>query len=177
MNHEGAIAELEREVRQLEIDYNRYFAGALELPPELFRKDLAARLRQLRAQPITGTAERFRLSALTDRFNTLSEHFTRKLRELEAGLLPRRPASETAPDPHQGIVLDGGAPSPEAVQALYEAMCGGQSESKPFPAFRDALLRQLDQLRATHACSRIRLRVDLAEGRPRLRARPVEEAP
>ncbi len=175
MNHGAAIAQLERDLRQLELDYNRYFAGSLELPPELFQKDLRARLRSLRGQPVKGVADRFRLNALTDRFNVLSEHFHRRLRELETGGEPRRAADERGYDPHQGIVLDG-VPSPEALRALYDALYGQDAGATPFPTFRDLLLRQLDTLRAKSGCVRVRVRVELADGRPRLKARPVESA-
>ncbi len=172
MNHGAAIEQLERDLRQLELDYNRYFAGSLELPPELFRKDLRVRLRLLRGQPITGVADRFRLNALTDRFNVLAEHFTRRLREVETGREPRRIASERGYDPHQGIVLEG-APPPEALRVLYEALYGGGDGLTPFPTFRDLLLRQLDTIRSRSGCARVRLRVEVAAGRPRLKARPL----
>jgi hypothetical protein len=173
MNHGVAIEQLERELRRLELDYHRYFAGALELPPELFQQDLRSRLAQLRSQPIQGVADRFRLNTLTDRFNTLSEHFRRRLRDLESGREPRRVSTERGYDPHQGIVLDG-VPPPEALRALYEALYGPIAGSTPFPAFRDRLLRRLEAIRARSGCPHVRLRVEMADGRPRLKARPVE---
>ncbi len=173
MNHGAVIEQLERDMRRLELDYHRYFAGALELPPELFQKDLSARLRSLRGQPVKGVADRFRLNALTDRFNVLAEHFNRRLRELETGREPRRAAGERGYDPHQGIVLDG-TPPPEALRALYDALYDSDPGATPFPTFRDLLLRQIDTLRARSGRAAVRVRVEVAQGRPRLKARVVE---
>lgn len=175
MNQTAAIEQLERDLRQLHVDFNRYFAGGLDLPPELFRDEIARRLRRLRSEGVRGAADRFRLNALTDRFNALNELFNRRLREEQETPSRTRTEEEPLPDPRVGVVVDG-CPEGSALRVLYEALYSGRVEPRSgFPGFRDHLLEQVQTLRARTGCRQIRLRVEAGDEKPRLKAQPLQE--
>lgn len=175
MNQTAAIEQLERDLRQLHVDFNRYFAGGLELPPELFRDEIAQRLRRLRAQGVQGAADRFRLNAVTDRFNTLNELFNRRLREEQETPSRTMTEEEPLPDVRLGVLVDG-RPSTAALRALYEALYSGRAEPRSgFPGFRDQLLDQVQSLRVRTGCRHVKLRVAAGEEKPLLKAQPIYE--
>lgn len=175
MNHTAAIEQLERDLRQLQVEFNRYFAGGLELPPELFRDEIAQRIRRLRAQGVSGVAEAFRLNGVSDRFNALNELFNRRLREEQETPTRTLTEEEPLPDVRRGVLIDG-RPHTPAVRALYEALYSGRSEPQSgFPGFRDHLLEQVQTIQASTGCRRVRLRVASSDDRPRLKARPIYE--
>lgn len=175
MNHTAAIEQLERDLRQLHVDFNRYFAGGLDLPPELFRDEIGRRIRRLRAQGVSGVAERFRLNAVTDRFNALNELFNRRLREEQEGPTRTGTEEETHPDVHNGVLVGRRLP-PSAVRALYEAVYSGRPEPKSgFSGFRDHLIGQIQTIRRRTGCRRVKLRVAADEDKPKLKAQPIYE--
>jgi hypothetical protein len=175
MNHRKAIEQLERDLRQLHVEFNRYFAGGLDLPPELFRDEISRRLQRLRAQGVGGAADRFLLNAVTDRFNTLNELFNRRLRE-EQETPTRTAIRETSlPDARRGVVVDN-RPSTKAVRAIYDALYAGRSTPRNgFPGFRDHLLSRVHDIQISTGCHRVRLRVAFDGDRPRLKAQPIRE--
>ncbi|MEZ5332939.1 MAG: hypothetical protein R2991_13025 [Thermoanaerobaculia bacterium] len=175
MNHTAAIEQLERDLRQLHVDFNRYFAGGLDLPPETFRDQIGRRIRRLRAQGVSGVAERFRLNAVTDRFNALSELFNRRLREEQEGPTRATGDGETVPDVRNGVLIEGRLPQHTA-RALYDAVYAGREQPRSgFPGFRDHLLGQIETIQIRTGCRGVKLRVEHDEDRPRLKAQPIYE--
>jgi hypothetical protein len=175
MKHSAVIDQLERDLRQLHVDFNRYFAGGLELPPELFRDEISKRLQRLRAQGVTGAADRFRLNAVSDRFNALNELFNRRLREELENPTRTKTEEETLPDVRLGILVDG-RPSTSALHALYDAIYSGRSEPRSgFAGFRDHLLEQLQSIQMRTGCRRVKLRVSSGDEKPLLKAQPIHE--
>jgi hypothetical protein len=76
---------LEGELRQLEIEYNMYFAGRLPRPPIDTRTRVTGLVRRLDRQHISNYAERFRFSTLQSRFQTFVDLWDRGLRAREEG--------------------------------------------------------------------------------------------
>jgi hypothetical protein len=143
-----SIDLLAGEIRQLRVDFERFFSGALLIPPDELRRRVQARLRQLRSLNSMSAVDRFRLGDLEARHNSYDELFTRRLRDREEGRLrggmaaiapmaPMAPMAETTPlteppprqvspvggapgDPGAGGIVIGADPDPRAVAALYE---------------------------------------------------------
>jgi hypothetical protein len=76
---------LEGELRQLEIEYNMYFAGRLPRPPIDTRTRVTGLVRRLDRQHISNYAERFRFTTLQSRFQTFVDLWDRGLRAREEG--------------------------------------------------------------------------------------------
>ena len=143
-----SIDHLAGEIRQLRVDFERFFSGALLIPPDELRRRVQARLRQLRSLNSMSAVDRFRLGDLEARHNSYDELFTRRLRDREEGRLrggvaaiaPMAPMAETTPltppppssavgngpgaagaprDTGAGGIVVGADPDPRAVAALY----------------------------------------------------------
>ncbi|HVR08088.1 MAG TPA: MXAN_5187 C-terminal domain-containing protein [Thermoanaerobaculia bacterium] len=186
-----AIDRLAGEIRQLRVDFERFFSGALALPPDELRRRVQADLRQLRNVNAMTAVERFRLSDLEARHNSYDELFSRRLRDREEG---RRRAGQTAVaappsppparyDPGAGIVI-GHEPDPRAVAALYDGLttvgaAGGSGEGPRFDlaSFGSYLQRQAAAIRDKTGCAEVQFRLAAEDGKLKLKARPVPAAP
>jgi hypothetical protein len=76
---------LESELRQLEIEYNMYFAGRLPRPPSDTRTRVTGLVRRIDRLHISNYADRFRFSTLQSRFQTFIDLWDRGLRAREEG--------------------------------------------------------------------------------------------
>ena len=195
-----SIDHLAGEIRQLRVDFERFFSGALLIPPDELRRRVQGRLRQLRSLNSMSAVDRFRLGDLEARHNSYDELFTRRLRDREEGRLrggqpptpltppPPRPSSPGvhgpsdpgAPgDPGTGIVI-GADPDPRAVAALYEQVTaagapGGGAEGPRFDlaSFGSYLQRQSAAIRAKTGCAEVQFRLAAEDGKLKLKARPL----
>jgi hypothetical protein len=117
-----ALDLLAADVRQLRVDFERFFSGALPLPPEELRHRIQVQLRQLRNLSAMTAVDRFRLGDLEARHISYNELFSRRLREREEG----RPR--------------GGHAVPAPAQAAAEA-APGAAEAAPAAALGPAAFR------------------------------------
>jgi hypothetical protein len=197
-----SIDHLAGEIRQLRVDFERFFSGALLVPPDELRRRVQARLRQLRGLNSMSAVDRFRLGDLEARHNSYDELFTRRLRDREEGRLragpavtaplsspPPRPSSAAgnaagAPgDPGAGGIVIGAEPDPRAVAALYAQVTaadapGGGAEGPRFDlaSFGSYLQRQAAAIRAKTGCAEVQFRLAAEDGKLRLKARPLAPA-
>ena len=178
MQFQAYIEQLDRDIQQLKIDFERFFNGSLPTPPEETRLGVRHQIQRLRSAPIHALVDRFRLNTLEARFNTLNELFNRRLREREEGLVapPARLASPTPRryDPYSGIVV-GEAPPPEAIEALYRELYHDDTPSAAtnFARFRTYLLSQADLIRQRSGCNEVKFRLASEDGAVKLKAKPV----
>jgi hypothetical protein len=174
-----ALDRLGRDVQQLRVDFERFFNGALTIPPEELRGRVQAQIRNLRAASNQATAvDSFRLSDFEARFNSYNELFNRRLRDLEEGRLP---AARTAPppaprrfDPARGVVF-GDRVDPEAAEALYQGLVSAPGDSPRFDldSFQTYLARQTAAIREKTGCAQVQFRLATEDGKVKLKARPV----
>jgi len=191
-----SIDYLAAEIQQLRVDFERFFSGALIVPPDELRRRVQARLRQLRSLSSMSAVDRFRLGDLEARHNSYDELFTRRLRDREEGRLrggpgpitpltpppPRPPAAHRPGNPGAGIVI-GSDPDPRAVAALYEQVTaaggpGGGAEGPRFDlaSFGSYLQRQAAAIRDKTGCAEVQFRLAAEDGKLRLKARPLAPA-
>ncbi len=180
MRIQAAIERLDQDIRQLKIDFERFFNGGLPTPPEEFRQAVRTQIRSLRSAPIQTLVDRFRLNTLEARFNTLNELFNRRLREREEGLAVMPAAVTPTPrryDPYQGVVVSDGAP-PEAIEALYRELYRDDRSGSDatFKKFQSYLLGQMEEIRERSGCAEVKFRVATEGGKLKLKAKPVRRA-
>jgi len=179
MNFDRQIALLEDALRRLRIDFDRFMAGALAIPPEDQRFQIERKIRQLRQQKVRSFAQRFRLGTLEASFNTLSELHGRKLRDIERGKVPhpRLMESRQEPNPFQGFVVEGTA-NRSAVESLYKELYGnsGRKRKTDFGSFEKHLARQIAKLKKKTGCAKVHLRVANDGDTLKLKAKPVKKA-
>lgn len=173
-----ALDQVDREIRQLRIEFEKFFNGGLHVPPEELRTRVQGSIRSLRNLNFTSAVENFRLADLEARFNSYNELFNRRLRDQEEGRhLGLRPIA-TPParrfDPEQGVVL-GAQMEGAAVQALYEGLAKGPGDGPRFDleSFRTYLSKQVAAIQLKTGCAEVQFRVAAEDGKLKLKARPL----
>lgn len=178
MNASADIDKLERMIRELRIDYERFFNGALELPPETLRTEIQAEIRRLRNASLKGVEDNFRLSNLEAKLNSLSELSGRRIRAQEEGRGPivARPEQRVRHDPQRGVVIDGSAEA-GAVEALYQRLhqTAGNRPRFDLESFRSYIDRQLGAIRQKTGARRVVFRIAEEQGKMKLKARPLPD--
>lgn len=86
---EKNLTEIEERLDRVRALYEQYFCGIEKVEPQVPRKDLERRIFVLRKEQIRNTAMRFKFQTLTQRYNTLSQHWGRILRDIENGTYKR----------------------------------------------------------------------------------------
>lgn len=171
------LTELIRLVDKFRIEVERYFNGALVVPPEDFRNTVQKAFRDLRSTPLRTAVEQFRFAGLEARFNVLAETYGRRLRDREEGRTPSRTRDAAAEkpryDPEQGVVLGRGA-DPAAVEALYAGLAkNGAASRLDLETFRNYLARQVEEISAKTGAELVQFRLSQEEGKVKLKARPI----
>ena len=176
----ATLDQLSDRIEQWKIDFERFLAGGLKLPPDDLKTRITRELRELRGSPMRTAAEQFRLTQLEARFNSYGELNHRRLREREEGR-QARPAATAAPsaahDAASGIVITDRLES-DAVGALYDALVREQG-GKPAmarDAFRGYLARQIESIRLKTGAEAVQFRLAAEEGKIKLKARPIGSA-
>jgi hypothetical protein len=172
-----ALDQLNRDLQQLRVDFERFFNGSLHSQPDELRGRVQTQLRNLRGVNLTTAVDSFRLGDLEARFNSYNELFNRRLRDLEEG---RQPGVRHAPpvvrryDPVQGILF-GERIDPEAAEALYQSLAAAPGDSPRFDldSFQTYLARQVAAIRDKTGCSEVQFRLASEDGKVKLKARPV----
>ena len=169
--------QLQRDIRQLQIDFERFFNGGLPLPPEELRNRIQTQLRNLRNTNITAAVDNFRLNDLEARYNSYNEMYNRRLRDVEEGRGRHRVVAvveRSRFDPRGGIVF-GSEIDAEAAEALYHGLVAGPGDGPKFDldSFQTYLRRQTEAIRQKTGCDEVQFRVAEEDGKLKLKARPV----
>jgi hypothetical protein len=172
------LDQLGRDVKQLQVDYERFFNGALPFPPEELRNRIQSQLRQLRNLNLTAAVDNFRLADLEARYNTYAELWNRRVRDLEEGRhAAARPAAAAAA-PHYDVergILIAGTVEPAAAEALYHGLARSEAPKFDLDSFRAYLERQAAAIRTRTGCGQVQFRLADEDGKMKLKARPVGE--
>lgn len=178
MTFDSQFASIEQDLRLLRIEFDRFMAGAIRLPPEELRFQIEKRIRKLRQARMRTSVERFRLGTLEASFNTLSELHGRRLREIESGktVRPKSVADGPQLDAARGFQV-GERPDPRAIEALYDKLYGshGRDRKTDFTSFEKHVSRQVATLRKKTGCAKIHLRVAREGKTLKLKAKPVRD--
>lgn len=172
------LDQLAREIRQLQIDGERFFNGGLPVPPEELRNRIQAQIRHLRTLKIGSTLDSYRLGDLEARFNSYNELFNRRLRDREEGrhhgVHHPAHAERRRYDAREGVTL-GASFDPEAVEALYQGLASRPGDGPKFDldSFEKYLARQVAALREKTGCDQVQFRLAEEDGKLKLKARPV----
>jgi len=172
-----ALDQLQRDIRQFQVDFERFFNGGLPLPPEDLRNRIQVVLRNLRNTSITAAVDNFRLNDLEARYNSYNEMFNRRLRDVEEGRTHHKVVAFVEKqrfDPRGGIVFGSNIDS-EAAEALYHGLVAGPGDGPRFDldSFQTYLRRQTEAIRQKTGCDEVQFRVAEEDGKLKLKARPV----
>jgi hypothetical protein len=85
MDLQDDLARFEKMFRQLQIEWEKFFAGMEKKPPIDLRSKVEQIVKRYGGVEIRNNQERFRYQALTSRYNTFNELWNKKLRAIEEG--------------------------------------------------------------------------------------------
>lgn len=163
-------------MRRLKIEFDRFMAGALDIPPEELRFRVNKHLQEMRRQKLRSFAQRFRLGTLEASFNTMNELHARRLREVEQGKRARSRSQPTTEQPNaeRGFVLESAADK-RAVEALYQKLYGaaGRQKKADFGTFEKHVATQIARLQKKTGCDKVHLRVSSDGDTLKLKAKPI----
>src|SRR5207344_2964879 len=79
------LEAIEKQIRQLQIEWDKFFGGIEKKPPTDLKSRLEGIIRRHANAEIRNSTERFRYQTMVAKYNTLSELWGKKLRAREEG--------------------------------------------------------------------------------------------
>ena len=180
------LTRLEADLKQLEAEYNMYFAGRLPKPPWETRARVEAMVKQFDRGHIPNTGDRFRFTTLQSRYAAFIDLWDRALRAREEGrpgpLAQRRaPVEQEKKSPEDRIVHVSSFRDPvreiDKLTDLYESLAEARREigedAPPFHKFAELVKSQVKKLRDTGS-PEVAFRVAVKDGKVNFTARGLK---
>ena len=198
------LDQLDRLIRQLQIEWEKFFAGVERRPPNDLQKRVEGLVRTHAYTEMRNMGDRFRYQSLTARFNTFSELWNKRLRAREEGhavgthglkaIMPPEllaaalaplavPGSSLGPRPAAGpaggeVRVRTPTPDDAGVRGLFEQFASArQAAGEPavkFETFQKLVGQQAQRIIAEKGASAVDFRVESKDGKVSLKARPVK---
>jgi hypothetical protein len=179
---------LEKSIRQLHIEWDKFFGGVERKPPVDLKTRVEAMIRRHAQGEIRNNAERFRYQTLTARYNTFSELWSKRLRALEEGRSIQ--GYRGAPPPASAVPPEAGraAPErvriqstdhdPEAVRELYGRFIEarrqtGEGTAVKFDSFQKLISQQASKILSQKGALAVDFRLETRDGKVSLKAKIV----
>ncbi len=187
------LDEVEQKMFLLKIDYEKYFSGLERIEPLRTREELRRQMRDFLDKPMNNSVQRFRYQTLKARYHSLELYWQRNLTLVERGTHPKM---RFRADAKAARTLEPAAPSMSAEQIevlrqrqeamereeraytlVYEkyvearGKCG-QSTDISFDTVREALRKQVRQIKSTYQCDGVKFRIVVEEGKAKVKALP-----
>jgi hypothetical protein len=177
----------EAKLKVLKFAYQQYFMGNRPREPQIERGEVQKIVAYWSNMPIRNTAQRFKFNTLCARFFSFRRKWDETCRQIDAGTYAphvfkaemheqqRRPGA--APD---GAAAGGDARSRS--EDLYEAFvearkaCGESADGLSREKLGQVLRRQETAIKEKYGCAAVRFRVVVENGKPKLKAQPVDAA-
>lgn len=198
MNHglRGQLDELEQQMFVLKINYEKYFCGIERVEPYRDREAIRRTIRELGESGIKNATQQFKYQGLKARFQTFELYWTRNLKMMEAGTHPKmrfkadkRAAAQAEQSAEERLSAEQEAVLAERQARMEREERGyrlvfekyiearrqcGQSADLGFDAVREALSKQVRQIKSTYNVESVKFRVVVEEGKAKLKAVPVQ---
>ena len=184
---ERDLLRLEAELKQLEAQYNMFFAGRLPKPPWETRARVDALIKRYDRAPIQNYGIRFRFLTLQSRYATFVDLWDRGQRAREEGrsgpfAQPKKdPGTKGHPDSRVVHVAAFRDPAHEMdkLEELYESLAAARREAGaqqvPFHKFADLVKTQVSKMQATGS-PEVAFRVSVKDGKVHFTARALKGA-
>lgn len=187
---------LAKGIRQLQIEWEKFFSGVEKKPPNEDKDRLEAVIRRYAYTEIRNNAERFRYQSLVARYNTFSELWNKRLRAREegrvAGLHVPRTLASLAPSASAPPAPPARAASPtgevriqqpdrdvEALRSLFDQFLAkrketGETGAVKFEAFQKLVSQQATRILAAKGAKAVDFRLETKDGKVSLKAKVVK---
>ena len=180
------LTRLETDLKQLEAEYNMFFAGRLPKPPWETRARVEALVKQFDRGHIPNTGDRFRFTTLQSRYATFIDLWDRGLRAREEGrpgpfAKKHTPAEPVKKGPENRILHVSSFRDPvreiDKLTDLYESLAEARREvgedAPPFHKFAELVKTQVKKLRDTGS-PEVAFRVAVKDGKVNFTARGLK---
>lgn len=191
---------IEKSIRQLQIEWEKFFAGVERKPPTELRSRVEALIRRNANEEIRNNADRFRYQNLIARYSTFAELWNKRLRALEEGRpmgLHGRAAALAPPAlPTPSVSAPPGAAAPrrsaasevriqdpagdaQAMRGLYERFVearqqAGETAAVKFENFEKLIAQQTKRILAEKGGQAVDFRLETRDGKVSLKAKAVK---
>jgi hypothetical protein len=188
------LDQIEKAIKQLQIEWEKFFGGVERKPPNDLKAKVEALIRRHANAEIRNNTERFRYQNITARYNTFNEMWGKRLRALEEGRVmgvhgqhakapppapprPERPAARAAAagevrirDPERDS---------EAVRSLFdrfleERQKTGESGAVKFEGFRKLIAQQASRILSEKGGQAVSFRLETKDGKVSLKAKALK---
>jgi hypothetical protein len=198
IKQDDELDKLEEDIRKLKNKYDQFFAGIQKFPPMHERRLLEVYIYELGKQKMRDNTRRFRYSQLLTRYNQLRELWGRKMREREEGPLDFRrrsaalnaPSAPPAPPPTPAARVTSAKDDPyvrvapgtngEEIKRLFgdvekEHFKLGKLPNITIEQLQVMVQKQSDLVREKYHVDVVAFRVDVVDGKVKLKAKPIQE--
>jgi hypothetical protein len=165
-------------MRELEILYERYFAGQEKREPLKKREDLYKKLRRFANRRIIQTDLRYRYESLSARFFSYATHWDRILRLMDEGRYVRHLKRNSLTEPLTAPAEKRTDDNEHVYQELLKAhqKCALNEPPPDRDKFTAFLARQRAALESKYAGQRLEFRVVTEDGKPKIKVRTKTES-
>lgn len=181
------LDELEQRMHQLKVLYNKYFMGFDHIEPVRERDEIKRMLRDLIQKPPSNNALRYKFQQLKARSVSLDTWISRNLIQIERGTHPkmkfrtnlaeRRRAESGANRGLKNVRVEKEQKEDQALKKVFDAYVTargrmGESTDVPYDKVRDALRKQVRDVKSRYRCQSVKFKVTVEDGKVRLKAIP-----
>ena len=185
MASEEELRDLDRKVKQLRLDYERYFLGTRPREPVLQRMEADKLITIHSNTAIQNTALRFKFNSICSRYQALKRQWTETLRKIEQGTYERHrfkaelhertrkaSAQEASADSEPSATGKSGPAEPDLFSEYRDARlaCGQGIQNLNPKKFELLLEKQREALRKRYGDVEFRFRVAVEQGKAKLKA-------
>ena len=178
------LKRLEVELKQLEAEYNMFFAGRLPRPPWETRSRVEALVKQYDRTHISNYGDRFRFTTLQSRYATFIDLWDRGMRAREEGRpgpFSQARAASNRKEPEYRVLHVAAFRDPvreiDKLTDLYESLSEARREvgddQVPFHKFAELVKTQVKKLRETGS-PEVAFRVAVKNGKVNFTARALK---
>jgi hypothetical protein len=174
------LRDLDRKLKQLRLDYERYFLGTRPREPLLLRSEVEKLMVVHANTAIKNTATRFKFQSICSRYQAFKRQWTDTLRKMEQGTYARHRFRAELHD-RERAGGEGQAPQPGGAPALFQEyrdarLACGQAVDKLTPRKLEAIIEeQRSKLKERFGDAKFRFRVVVEDGRAKLKASRVKK--
>jgi len=191
------LDRLEEDIRKLKNKYDQFFAGIQKVPPSFDRKNVEVFIYEISKQKMRDNGRRFRFNTILSRYNQYRELWGRRMREREEGPLDfrRRQAAMSAPSeepperPQRPTVTSAEADpyvrvapgtNGEEIRRLYQEIEREHQKLGKLPNITmdqlgTMIQKQSELVRAKYHVNAVAFRVDVVDGKVKLKAKPLQD--
>lgn len=167
------LDDIQQEMKELEIRYEKYFAGAEKREPYNERKALARRLRHFTNRHIVWTDLKFRYQTIASRFMSYGQYWDRILRLIDEGKFHRQAPTQSASRISPKAVRQED-PAVEADRLQQElsrarAACGMSGNAPSTKKVADFLSSQREKIRSRYGDRPVEFSIDTSGEKPRIK--------